>query len=329
MKKNSNINNANNDSNKKKYENNKNTDLEESETFIRNSSNSTTNSGNKLTNKNENPKPAHLKVPKLSGSNNGVKNESEPKKMQAERSPLLKDLSQSKLLNKFKTEETNSPNLESKLDKINETGPTTVDAVKNTGNVAAKSFEFGGVYGEETTEIDSGVYFGSSPISKNSEQKQSEICSKNDSNSLTKSELKNIIEEEQQQRDKHDQTNLKSSKAEPISEVKVTEIIDSKEIINNTHLTENDNSKTLNTENNHQIISSNNELSIEEENCKSVIYSEENLGIISGMASIIDDTENMHESRVSLTNTTPRKTKFNPLHVILKDKNKYYTTEYV
>ena len=47
------------------------------------------------------------------------------------------------------------------------------------------------------------------------------------------------------------------------------------------------------------------------------------------MASIIDDTENMHESRLSFTNTTPRKTKFNPLHVILKDKNKYYTTEYV
>jgi hypothetical protein len=321
LNKNSNINNANNDSNKKNYKNNKNTDLEESETFLRNSSNSTTNSGNKLTNKNENPKPAHLKVPKLSGLNNGIKNESEPKKMQAERSPLLKDLSQSKLLNKFKTEEINSPNLESTLDKINETGPTTVDAVKNTGN--------GGVYGEKTAEIDSGVYFGSSQVSKNSEQKQSEICSKNDSNSLTKSELKNIIEEEQQQRDEYDQTNLKSSKTEPILEVKVPEIIDSKEIINNTHLTENDNSKTLNTENNHQPITSNNELSIEEENCKSVIYSEENLGIISGMTSIIDDTENMHESRVSLTNTTPRKTKFNPQHVILKDKNKYYTTEYV
>jgi hypothetical protein len=28
-------------------------------------------------------------------------------------------------------------------------------------------------------------------------------------------------------------------------------------------------------------------------------------------------------------NTTPRKTAFNPLHVILKDKNKYHTTEYI
>ncbi len=27
--------------------------------------------------------------------------------------------------------------------------------------------------------------------------------------------------------------------------------------------------------------------------------------------------------------TTPRKPAFNPLHVILKDKNKYYTTEYI
>lgn len=27
--------------------------------------------------------------------------------------------------------------------------------------------------------------------------------------------------------------------------------------------------------------------------------------------------------------TTPRKSNFNPLHVILKDKNKYYTTEYI
>ena len=29
------------------------------------------------------------------------------------------------------------------------------------------------------------------------------------------------------------------------------------------------------------------------------------------------------------TSNTPRKPAFNPLHVILKDKNKYHTTEYI
>lgn len=34
-------------------------------------------------------------------------------------------------------------------------------------------------------------------------------------------------------------------------------------------------------------------------------------------------------SGYSMTATTPRKPAFNPLHVILKDKNKYHTTEYI
>jgi hypothetical protein len=34
-------------------------------------------------------------------------------------------------------------------------------------------------------------------------------------------------------------------------------------------------------------------------------------------------------SKTLNNNTTPRKTAFNPLHVILKDKNKYHTTEYI
>ena len=322
--------------NKKKYENNKNTDLEESETFLRNSSNSTTISGNKLANKNEN----HLKVPKISGLNNGVKNgasnESEPKKMQAERSPLLKDLSQSKLLNKFKSESINSPIEEPKLEKISEASSPKIDFVKNSVDNVVKSFEFGGIYGTESTEIDSGVYFGSKPLTSApivSEVKQSDICSKNDSKTKEIIELNNIKEEVQKQLADCDQTDLQLKNDETFSKIKETEIIDCKkiEISENSPLNEkqNENSRALNTENSNQIEEINNELAMDDENRKSLIFSEENLGVVSGMASIIDDTENIHESRVSLTNTTPRKTKFNPLHVILKDKNKYYTTEYV
>ncbi len=41
------------------------------------------------------------------------------------------------------------------------------------------------------------------------------------------------------------------------------------------------------------------------------------------------DEECVSPFKTSNKITTPRKPAFNPLHVILKDKNKYYTTEYI
>jgi hypothetical protein len=47
----------------------------------------------------------------------------------------------------------------------------------------------------------------------------------------------------------------------------------------------------------------------------------------------LNENNNQEDANVVLkslnNNTTPRKTAFNPLHVILKDKNKYHTTEYI
>lgn len=42
-----------------------------------------------------------------------------------------------------------------------------------------------------------------------------------------------------------------------------------------------------------------------------------------------DPTVTFSTPPVQVNNTTPRKPAFNPLHVILKDKNKYHTTEYI
>lgn len=48
----------------------------------------------------------------------------------------------------------------------------------------------------------------------------------------------------------------------------------------------------------------------------------------------IEDNQTHHQSTLTSVSsgamaTTPRKPAFNPLHVILKDKNKYHTTEYI
>ena len=83
--------------------------------------------------------------------------------------------------------------------------------------------------------------------------------------------------------------------------------------------------------NNQATASSVDNLDLKKQN-QSLVFSNENLGIISGMTSeTVDeyDSQFLSKSTLSLTNTTPRKTPFNPLQVILKDKNKYYTTEYV
>ena len=137
-------------------------DIEESETFL-NNSNSTSNSTKQIS-KNENS------VLKASlNTQSVIKNDSEPRKMQAERSALLKDLSQSKLLNKYKTEEENksffTPEDTSKdTDSKKQAGVSSKKRnscfIETTKSTNPTNYEFGGIYGAEPA--DCGVYGASS-----------------------------------------------------------------------------------------------------------------------------------------------------------------------
>ena len=304
--------------------------------FIRNSSNSTTASSNKTVNRNDiGSKSNQLKVPSTpgstnnGGSRNGGSNESEPRKMQAEQSALLKDLSQSKLLSKFKTEGMNSPNLEVKLDKTNEIKQR--DSLKSNIIQPAKPIEFGGIYGADI--VDSGVY-GASPLtlvsnSLEKKQKSENFCSNietnlalniepNNESTITKDEvLKDSVDTKNSE--KVDSRNSSVDKDEvKISDIKVNNIQESTEATKTLEYLNlaNDNKETVDLKN------INSQLDFEdEEKRQTLVFSEENLGIVSGMASkIIDNTENINESKIVLANTTPRKTKFNPLHVKVKEK---------
>ena len=176
--------------------------------------------------------------------------EPEPRKMQAERPVLLQDLSQSRLLQKFK-QETEGDKKEDNSEKKKEE-----EEVKKSDTSPKKQSNDGyGIYGADITSLDTKPIFTvpqsnkTSPIKQNKEEHAPHILVNNE------------------QADEIEKVYLENATKEINGPSKETTITPKKSIIKN-----------------------------------------------------VDHDDVSHHVR---------KPAFNPLHVILKDKNKYHTTEYI
>ncbi len=309
---NNNNNNKNNELNKI-IKNTKKIDLEENENFLNNSCNSPINNIkqiNKIESNNLNINQTH-KVAKLSTASliSSASNGAEPRKMQAERSLLLQDLSQSKLLNKYKSENKTTAYADNKLEHFEDSpkpnNGSARSSIKNSPIIKPLE-EYGGIYGADS--VDCGGVYGASTVAVVSslDRKKSDPCTTIDDQ----------IKQAASSPSKNEETINTDSQVDIISKKIDDENVASSKIQNEETPEE---PKQLDVDK--SVDSSN-----FGENSNLLAFTEENLGIVSGMRSHVDDS-NCHQSSSALS--TPRKIAFNPLSIILKDKNKYYTTEYI
>jgi hypothetical protein len=317
------------------------------------------------------------------GGKSGIKTvlEPEPRKMQAERPLLLQDLSQSRLLAKFKqAQNENSPAkndnvqalgntnretptnpLNNNILNINETpkSTATVDSKRlninqltpqlstrskgsfvirkaadspNSHKFAAPALDDGGVYGAETG---AGIYGADIPVVNSS---NSAVSSTKASNSSQLTSKKNSI------------TSLTMNRPASYNtenDIKVNESVNQQNLssrrISMSNNNNNDNNRSddgigedaekqsllKNQDLNSNLTTKNMPLNDHKysQNLDNTIVSfSENL--------VTHQTYNPNSNIASLNNNNNnnnaiRKAQFNPLHVILKDKNKYHTTEYI
>lgn len=215
--------------------------------------------------------------------------EPEPRKMQAERPPLLMDLSTSRLLSKYKaeiegkkssnetnetvakvTENKNEP-IENEVKKVDSDATIVNSPVKYEAKSDIKVYA-----GELATQSPASMSVSSNGTLTNLTKDESPIkCQKNSLKRLTspKNQVKFDIKSPVESPRKHHENGIVVKQQEQHNEHEAADTIGN--------------------------------------------------GVVSGMPKCIDGTPT-HSNP-----TTPRKTVFNPLHVILKDKNKYYTTEYI
>lgn len=299
--------------------------------------------------------------------------EPEPRKMQADRPVLLQDLSQSKLLLKFKQEASSSdpkptseanktdqkpsepanndstksePKVDSNKESPKQTQPppqqskktSKVNSVASSGQTTPSKMESkfktppplsSGVYGADI--YDGGGVYGADivnvptkPIVTSSKQSPSQSIDKTAENAkpTDESNNKNPVAK-----------NRKSSKDEYEENENESLINDNVNGSNN----ENVRSSLLNTENESNdtnSISLNKKSSpnnLETQSTKVIPnVNSTRLDIIDNDSTVVSfNPASQPQSTLVNTSTTPRKPAFNPLHVILKDKNKYHTTEYI
>ena len=254
--------------------------------------------------------------------------------MQAERPALLQDLSNSKLLLKYKKE--NSENLPQK--KV-ESSPKDEDSKLLTPSIKTDlkqtSFKIpisstsgvydgndSGVYGCDLTTIVtkksvSKLSSAELNLDKNIEKEPlSEITEDSGSNIIVKNRRTSAdaIEEVEKK-------SLISSYTQPKDEIKQNSLFENNEIKKSEKKNEED-SPVFFENKDFDFVKT--KLEIVEDS--SLISKPQENGQINIP---LNNTNIDKSSNTSQINTTPRKPAFNPLHVILKDKNKYYTTEYI
>jgi len=308
--------------------------------------------------------------------------EPEPRKMQAERPMLLQDLSQSKLLMKYKkenpdsatstavvVENTNSSEVNAEnANKTVETNETELNKNPNKSSIKSDSNNSGvydGTSGStkgpvssssiqnfKTVLNNSGVYDGgaSNPTDDNSGIYGVDLISVQQT-SVKRVEKKKSIDESQaaknelkvdsnkkktpsesakssrrsstQSRNKPNDAKEESEKEKLLATKRIDEL---SEIAESRSAPNRKNSKANSNENNNEV--KQNEIDLLNETIKS--------SNLKDGGHVANNDLNSKSVDMSVTSSppgfltsTPRKAAFNPLHVILKDKNKYHTTEYI
>ena len=229
--------------------------------------------------------------------------------------------------NKESPKQTQPPQQSKKTSKVNSvasSGQTTPSKMESkfakpplsSGVYGADIYDGGGVYGADIVNVPT------KPIVTSSKQSPSQSIDKTTENTKPTDESKTPLAK-----------NRKSSKDEYEENENETLINDN---LNGSH-NENVKSSLLNTENesnNTNSISLNKKSSpnnLETQSTKVIQnVNSTRLDIIDNDSTVVSfNPTSQPQSTLVNTSTTPRKPAFNPLHVILKDKNKYHTTEYI
>jgi len=232
--------------------------------------------------------------------------EPDSRKIQAERSALLKDLDKSSLLLKYKqtivttNQETDTNNIKN---SIQENAKSIAPNKSNLSLKLTSNFP-----SEESA--DCGIYLGGGGGGGASATAPIVVADSVVDNSNSIKQPTPTLET-----NKSNQEEIKTDNNSNSSEIQKIESKHSFKIKNITLLEE------PSVETNEEIsleFNTETKLEIVEDKKEEIVDEEET-----------DDDDDEEEENITNKHVPPRRSAFNPLHVILKDKNKYYTTEYI
>lgn len=271
--------------------------------------------------------------------------EAEPRKMQAERPALLQDLGKSKLLLKYKQSVGDS--VEQKLVKQEIVKPTESAAGKSLSpEKTSLSLKLPVMNSVNTDDMESGVYTGGSKedsklISDYSIYGADLLNLKSNPITVDKPKLTTVEEK-----------SVESPKTSPIQTTTITTNLNETKIndeINN-HISnetiKSDRESSLKMKRiflaKNTVVSNDqdeiNELpqpkleiveELDKEKQESEALITDNSISFTQQDSVVSDSNLETSNFIQPQSNQPRRSAFNPLHVILKDRNKYYTTEYI